>query len=84
MYRLATPLIFALVSAVFAAPPQSKPNQANPDDMWVTSPVPALPTNVKHHTFRSASMLREVGFCLYLTPGYERGTQPQRAHENRR
>jgi enterochelin esterase-like enzyme len=43
--------------------------------MWVTSPVPALPTNVTHHTFRSASMQREVGFCLYLPPGYEKDTQ---------
>ena len=43
--------------------------------MWVTSPVPALPTNVTHHTFRSVSMQREVGFCLYLPPGYEKDTE---------
>jgi endo-1,4-beta-xylanase len=43
--------------------------------MWVTSPLPELPANVTHHTFRSASMQREVGYCLYLPPGYEKDTQ---------
>jgi predicted peptidase len=43
--------------------------------MWVTSPVPELPAGVTHHTFRSESMKREVGYCLYLPPGYEKDTQ---------
>ena len=74
---LLTLLLFALCPPLFAQPAKakSKANQTNTDDMWVTSPVQALPTNVTHHTFRSASMQREVGFCLYLPPGYEKDTQ---------
>ena len=54
---------------------ESKANQANSPDMWVTSPVPELPTGVTHHTFRSESMKRDVGYCLYLPPGYEKDTE---------
>lgn len=75
MNKNAVLLWLILCSTVFAAKPKTKANQANTDDMWVTSPVPELPTNVTHHTFRSASMQREVGFCLYLPPGYEKDTQ---------
>ncbi|HSH93150.1 MAG TPA: alpha/beta hydrolase-fold protein, partial [Roseimicrobium sp.] len=57
-----------LLQGAFAAQP--KQSQANSDDMWVTSPVPELPTGVTHHTFRSASMKRDVGYCIYLPPGY--------------
>lgn len=54
---------------------QAKSNQTNTDDMWVAKPLPAsLPTNVTHHTYRSAAMKREVGFCLYLPPGYTQDT----------
>lgn len=49
---------------------KAKANHANTDDMWITSPVPALPPGVTHHTYRSASMKREVGYCLYLPPSY--------------
>lgn len=50
---------------------KTKANQANSDDMWVASPVPELPSGVTHHTFRSDAMKRDVGYCLYLPPGYE-------------
>lgn len=43
--------------------------------MWVTSPVPELPTGVTHHTVRSRSMKREMGCCHYLPPGYEKDTE---------
>ena len=62
-------LLFALSPPLYAQKAKPKANQANTDDMWVTSPVPALPTRVTHHTFHSASMQREVGYCLYLPPG---------------
>jgi enterochelin esterase-like enzyme len=46
-------------------------NQTNTGDMWVTVPAAgSLPTNVTHHTYRSAVMKRDVGYCLYLPPGY--------------
>jgi enterochelin esterase-like enzyme len=50
--------------------PTKKAKDNNADDMWVASSVPKLPTNVAHHTFRSASMKRDVGYCVYLPPGY--------------
>jgi endo-1,4-beta-xylanase len=54
---------------------QAKSNQANTDDMWVAKPLPAsFPTNVTHHTYRSAAMKRDVGYCLYLPPGYAKDT----------
>lgn len=49
---------------------KTKTNQANTDDMWVASPVPQLPPGVTHHTIRSDSMKRDVGYCLYLPPRY--------------
>jgi enterochelin esterase-like enzyme len=57
-----------------AKPADRKATGGNTDDMWVTSPVPTLPTNVTHHTFRSASMKRDVGYCVYLPPGYAKDT----------
>lgn len=70
-------LLFVLCPPLSAQPAKakSKANQTNTDDMWVTSPIPELPTNVTHHTFRSGSMQREIGFCLYLPPGYEKDTE---------
>ncbi len=67
-------LLFTLCPALHAqqAKGKAKASQTNTDDMWVTSPVPELPTNVTHHTFHSASMQREVGYCIYLPPDYER------------
>lgn len=37
---------------------------------WVDPPRP-LPSNVTHGTFRSASMDVDVGYSIYLPPGYE-------------
>ena len=37
---------------------------------WVDPPDP-LPANVTHGTFRSTSMDVEVGYSIYLPPGYE-------------
>lgn len=53
----------------------AKSNQTNSDDMWVAKPQPAsLPANVTHHTYRSAAMKRDVGYCIYLPPGYAQDT----------
>ncbi len=46
-------------------------NQTNTDDMWVAKVDPAtLPPGVTHHTYRSQAMNRDVGYCIYLPPGY--------------
>ena len=74
-FRLTVLLLCFGSLPALAAKPKSKPNQANTEDMWVTSPVSELPIGVTHHTFRSASMQRDVGYCIYLPPGYEKDTQ---------
>ena len=72
MLRVIAVALFVFGSALFAAKPKPKANQTNTDDMWVTSPAPELPMGVTHHTFRSESMKREIGSCIYLPPGYEK------------
>jgi endo-1,4-beta-xylanase len=65
---------FTLLIALLLAPPGTTvlaaTRNANSDDMWVASLVPELPAGVTHHTYRSESMKREVGYCIYLPPGY--------------
>lgn len=78
-------VLFALASAgpglacAQTAQSATAPKQEAPF-AWV-SPLPAtagkkqapLPPNVGHHTFRSPSMGIDVGYYVYLPPGYERG-----------
>ncbi|MEW6302850.1 MAG: alpha/beta hydrolase-fold protein [Verrucomicrobiota bacterium] len=71
----ATLLAVALI--LFASPAHAqtkakqRPNPGNTDDMWVAKPLPeSFPTGVTHHTYRSAAMKRDVGYCIYLPPGY--------------
>lgn len=71
-------LVGAMFSAVAADKGGKKKAAANPtnaDDMWVT-PVDAatLPKGVTHHTYKSAAMKRDVGYCIYLPPGYTQDT----------
>lgn len=73
VFVLFAPSCGKLLSA--EAKKQAKSNQTNTDDMWVAKPLPAsFPTNVMHHTYRSAAMKRDVGYCLYLPPGYTKDT----------
>lgn len=80
---LALPLL-ALVAA-FASPASAfaqkqkgaatKASQVNSDNMWVVEPqAGALPERVTHHTYRSAAMKRDIGYAIYLPPGYESDT----------
>ena len=69
-YLVTAWLLLSLCPLLHAQKAKKQSNQTNADDMWVTSPVPELPANVTHHTFTSASMKRDVGYCLYLPPGY--------------
>jgi endo-1,4-beta-xylanase len=43
-------------------------------DAWSNPPASAV-HNVTHRTFRSASVGADVGYSIYLPPGYEQGTQ---------
>lgn len=48
-----------------------------PRHHWVNEPVKPLPTGVTHHSYRSEAMHgREVGYCVYLPPGYD--AEPER------
>ncbi|MEZ5366549.1 MAG: alpha/beta hydrolase-fold protein [Bryobacterales bacterium] len=40
---------------------------------WVNEPKPGqLPTGVSHRTYRSKALGKEVGYCVYLPPSYDR------------
>ena len=42
---------------------------------WINEPKPGqLPEEVTHRTFRSAALARDVGYCIYLPPGYATDT----------
>ena len=42
---------------------------------WVNPPTKDLPADVSHRSFRSGSMGVDVGYCIYLPPGYEAETE---------
>src|ERR1700733_8965054 len=43
--------------------------------VWVNSPKDGqLPAGVSHHTYFSASMKHDVGYCIYLPPDYAAAT----------
>jgi enterochelin esterase-like enzyme len=67
-------LVLLTCTAAFAA---STPDPAtrNARIQWVNMPKPdTLPTGVTHHTFFSKALNRDVGYCIYLPPGYEKET----------
>ena len=79
--RFLLPVAVLLAHTALAQPAKSKPAKPKPgndDAMWVAQPPYELPAGVSHHTLRSASMAREVGFCVYLPPGYDR--HPERRY----
>ncbi|MDX1523420.1 MAG: HAMP domain-containing sensor histidine kinase, partial [Anaerolineae bacterium] len=47
-----------------------------PEAVWVNKPKEGqLPTGVSHQTFHSDAIGTEIGFCVYLPPGYETETE---------
>ncbi len=40
--------------------------------VWVNPPAKVLPTGLAHRTYRSEAAGRDVGYCIYLPPGYEK------------
>ncbi len=47
----------------------------NAKTVWVNLPKPGqLPEGVSHHTFPSRAFARDVGYCIYLPPGYATDT----------
>lgn len=81
MLRFLLPALLAL-SLPVANAQQAKAGKKSPAPFrWVAPMENAewarkiLPEGVRHATFRSPSMDIEVGYYLYLPPGYESGTQ---------
>jgi enterochelin esterase-like enzyme len=74
----ATALGGALLATVCACHAQSNRQRASsgPSIVWVNQPPKGvtLPSCVTHRTFRSEAAGQEVGYCLYLPPGYETET----------
>ncbi len=71
--------ITTLLSTIALAQQSGKAGkkQSNDDAMWVATDVANLPEGVTHHTFRSNSMKRDVGYSIFLPPSYAQ-------HPNRR
>jgi len=66
---LACAFFVALHSFAAAAP---DPATRNARIKWVNEPKPgSLPNGVTHRTFFSKALNRDVGYCVYLPPGYE-------------
>jgi endo-1,4-beta-xylanase len=63
-------LAFAAKHFRAAAPAGAKPPAGDAPDRWSTPPAKANPL-LAHRTFRSAAMNVEVGYNLYVPPGYD-------------
>jgi len=64
-----------LFTGTLSAQPAGIPTAAdagrNARIKWVNPPKEGqLPTGVSHHTFASQALGRDVGYCIYLPPGY--------------
>jgi endo-1,4-beta-xylanase len=70
--------LLGVVPSAWAQGKAKAAKQANSDEMWVTEVGEPLPTGVTHHTYYSPSMRREVGYCVYLPPGY--AAHPERRY----
>lgn len=65
-------LLAGAAPAAQPAPKSADPAVRNASIKWVNEPKPSsLPTGVTHHTFFSKALKRDVGYCIYLPPGYE-------------
>lgn len=72
---LSAAVFVCLIARVFSAQPAGIPTAAdagrNARIKWVNPPREGqLPAGVSHHTFASKALGREVGYCIYLPPGY--------------
>lgn len=78
MPLLRSPLPLLSLLTIFGAatllPPSDAQAQACTPFSW-NNPSQSYPTGVTHHTFRSPSMNVDVGFNVYVPPGYGTGSQ---------
>ncbi len=74
-------LVLASSSVALAAQPgkSNDPAVRNARIQWVNEPKPGtLPEGVTHRTFFSPALNRDIGYCIYLPPGY--ATDPARRY----
>lgn len=65
-------LLFVISRPALAQAKKAAAKKQNTVTTWVNAPpAGSLPAGVSHHTYRSASMGHDVGYCIYLPPGYE-------------
>lgn len=80
---LSLAVIEFLSSATAAQEPERRAGnrRTRPAFRWV-NPLPRgdWPAGLKHSTFRSPSMQVDVGYCIYLPPGYEAPDQANRRY----
>jgi endo-1,4-beta-xylanase len=65
-------LLFAFCPSLWAQGKAKTSDQTNDDSMWIADKIPDLPVGVDHKTFRSTSMKRDVGYCIFLPPSYKK------------
>ena len=76
--RIQLAKVLAVAALFLLSPPLTRGQAPTGDPVgvdqitWVNPPE-ALPPNTKHDTFWSPSMDLEVGYSIYLPPGYEEG-----------
>ena len=64
-----------LAGAATHAADKADPATRNARTKWVNEPKPGqLPDRVTHRTFFSKGLNQNVGYCIYLPPGYETET----------
>lgn len=72
--------LMMLVGSAAAQPPQrKKPPKKRAPFRWVNPLKTELP-GVTHATFRSPSMKRDVGYCIYLPPDYNKPQNKDRRY----
>jgi S-formylglutathione hydrolase FrmB len=68
---LAVPLVLGATTLGWCASAKTDPATRNANIKWVNVPKPdTLPPGVTHHTFFSKALNRDVGYCIFLPPGY--------------
>jgi enterochelin esterase-like enzyme len=67
--------LFATIVTLGHGASAPTPASRNANIKWVNEPKPGtLPERVTHRTFTSRALGRDVGYCIYLPPGYETDT----------
>ncbi len=64
-------LLFVVPDPALGQAKKAAAKKQNTVTTWVNIPAAgSLPTGVTHHTYHSQSMGHDVGYCIYLPPGY--------------